>query len=102
MAEPPKDYELMLIKYEAEVRNHIKIEQQLKLHIECLQDKLEDAERSAKNAEKDREARRAQEETMAVREAKRYRELLEIRETEVERLNTEVDQKVKENEEVKK
>jgi septal ring factor EnvC (AmiA/AmiB activator) len=102
MAEPPKDYELMLIKYEAEVRNHIKIEQQLKLHIECLQDKLEDAERSAKNAEKDREARRAQEETMAVREAKRYRELLEIRETEVERLNAEVDQKVKENEEVKK
>lgn len=59
MAEPPKDYELMLQKYEAEVRNHIKIEQQLKLHIECLQDKLEDAERSAKNTEKDREARRA-------------------------------------------
>lgn len=34
--EPPKDYEMMLQKYEAEVRNHIKIEQQLKLHIECL------------------------------------------------------------------
>ena len=84
------------------MRNHIKIEQQLKLHIECLQDKLEDAERSAKNAEKEREARRAQEESMAVRESKRYRELLDIRETEVERLNAEVDQKVKENEEVKK
>lgn len=39
---------------------------------------------------------------MAVREAKRYRELLDIRETEVERLNAEVDQKVKENDEVKK
>jgi hypothetical protein len=25
--EPPKDYEMMLQKYEAEVRNHIKIEQ---------------------------------------------------------------------------
>jgi hypothetical protein len=24
--EPPKDYEMMLQKYEAEVRNHIKIE----------------------------------------------------------------------------
>ena len=24
--EPPKDYEQMLVKYEAEVRNHIKIE----------------------------------------------------------------------------
>ena len=34
--EPPKDYEMILQKYEAEVRNHIKIEQQLKLHIECL------------------------------------------------------------------
>lgn len=43
--EPPKDYEMMLQKYEAEVRNHIKIEQQLKLHIECLQDKLEEAEK---------------------------------------------------------
>ena len=27
MDEPPQDYEKMLIKYEAEVRNHIKIEQ---------------------------------------------------------------------------
>ena len=33
---PPSDYEQMLQKYEAEVRNHIKIEQQLKLHIECV------------------------------------------------------------------
>ena len=40
--EAPSEYESMLQKYEAEVRNHIKIEQQLKLHIECVQDKLED------------------------------------------------------------
>lgn len=72
------------------------------MHIECLQDKLEDAERQAKNVERDREARRVQEESMAVREAKRYRELLDIRESEVERLTGEVDQKVKENESVKK
>ena len=45
MDEPPKDYEAMLQKYEAEVRNHIKIEQQLKLHIECVQDKLDDSEK---------------------------------------------------------
>ena len=32
----PSEYEQMLQKYEAEVRNHIKIEQQLKLHIECV------------------------------------------------------------------
>ena len=34
--EAPSEYESMLQKYEAEVRNHIKIEQQLKLHIECV------------------------------------------------------------------
>ena len=67
-----------------------------------MQDKLEEAERQARSAERDREARRAQEESMAVREAKRYRELLELRETEVERLTAEVESKVKENETVKK
>jgi hypothetical protein len=74
--EPPKDYELMLQKYEAEVRNHIKIEQQLKLHIEVLQDKIEDAEKLGKDG-----GPSAQE---SVRELKRYRELLDIREKEVE------------------
>jgi len=44
----PSEYEQMLQKYEAEVRNHIKIEQQLKLHIECVQDKLEDQEKLLK------------------------------------------------------
>ena len=43
-----KEYESQLQKYEAEVRNHIKIEQQLKLHIECVQDKLDDAEKLLK------------------------------------------------------
>ena len=33
---PPKEYEAQLQAYEAEVRNHIKVEQQLKLHIEVL------------------------------------------------------------------
>jgi len=31
--------------YEAEVRNHIKVEQQLKLHIEVLQEKIDDLEK---------------------------------------------------------
>lgn len=34
--EPPAEYEKLIVKLESEVRNHIKIEQQLKLHIECL------------------------------------------------------------------
>lgn len=31
--------------YEAEVRNHIKVEQQLKLHIEVLTEKIDDLEK---------------------------------------------------------
>lgn len=44
----------MLQKYEAEVRNHIKIEQQLKLHIECVQDKFDDSEKSKELLKKQR------------------------------------------------
>lgn len=74
----------MLQKYEAEVRNHIKIEQQLKLHIECLQDKLEDAEKAARVPREMEEAMASQ------RELKRYKELLDIREKEVETLQKEL------------
>ncbi len=81
---------MMLQKYEAEVRNHIKIEQQLKLHIECLQDKLEEAEKERQREVREREARRAEEESQAVREAKRYRELLDIREEEIDKLKSEL------------
>lgn len=41
------DYEQMIQKLEGDVRNHIRIEQQLKLHIESIQNKLEEAERTA-------------------------------------------------------
>jgi len=34
-----------LQQYECEVRNHIKVEQQLKLHIEVLQEKIDDLEK---------------------------------------------------------
>lgn len=39
---PPKEYEAELQHYEGEVRNHIKIEQQLKLHIEVLNERIEE------------------------------------------------------------
>lgn len=48
-------YEGQLQKYEAEVRNHIKIEQQLKLHIECVQDKLDDTEKLLKKHANERD-----------------------------------------------
>ena len=44
----PKDYESMLQKMEAEVRNHIRVEQQLKLHIETMQGKIDECERQLK------------------------------------------------------
>ena len=46
---PPKEYEQQLQQYESDVRNHIRAEQQLKLHIEVLQEKIDDFEK-----EKDR------------------------------------------------
>lgn len=45
-------YEKQLIKLEADIRNHIKIEQQLKLHIDSLQDKIEVLERKNRKIEK--------------------------------------------------
>jgi len=43
------DYEQMLQKLEEEVRDHIRIEQQLKLHIDSLQDKIEEMEKETKD-----------------------------------------------------
>lgn len=80
MDEPPKDYEAMLQKYEAEVRNHIKIEQQLKLHIECVQDKLDDSEKAR---EKLRKEKAGLEEEVS-KDTLRYKDLLSLREKEVE------------------
>ena len=48
---PPEEYEQQLQDYEAEVRNHIKVEQQLKLHIEVLQEKIDDLEKEKKEWE---------------------------------------------------
>lgn len=40
----PNNYENIIQKLEAEVRNHISVQQQLKLYIESYQQKLEDEE----------------------------------------------------------
>ena len=44
--------ESQLQQYEFEVRNHIKVEQQLKLHIEVLQDKIEEMEKERETQQK--------------------------------------------------
>lgn len=44
--DPQKDYEQMVQSLEEEARNHIRIEQQLKLHIDSLQEKIEEREKA--------------------------------------------------------
>jgi hypothetical protein len=73
------DYDQMLQKYEAEVRNHIKIEQQLKLHIECVQDKLDDQEKLMKKELDER----VNEKSEVKLELERYKDLLKLREKEI-------------------
>jgi hypothetical protein len=40
-----KDYEEVIQKFEGDIRKHIRIEQQMKLHSESLQQKIEDKEK---------------------------------------------------------
>ena len=49
---PPDDYEEIIQKYEADIRNHIKVEQQMKLHSDSVIDKLEDKEKEYDQLEK--------------------------------------------------
>ena len=44
----PQEYETVLIKYESDIRGHIKIEHQLKLYAESLQSDIEDLEKENK------------------------------------------------------
>lgn len=41
---PPKVYEEIIIGLEADVRKHIRIEQQLKLHIESIESRVDELE----------------------------------------------------------
>lgn len=43
---PPKEYEEAIQKLEGDVRMHIRVEQQMRLHIENLQQKIEDIEKA--------------------------------------------------------
>ena len=46
MEGPPKVYEELIQGLEAEIRKHIRIEQQLKLHIESVENRVEELEKS--------------------------------------------------------
>jgi len=43
-----ENLEKMLQKYEAEIRNHIRIEQQMKIYTDSLQEKIEEKEKKHK------------------------------------------------------
>jgi len=45
MEGPPKVYEEIMRQLEADIRKHIRIEHQLKLHIESVEDRVEELER---------------------------------------------------------
>ena len=46
---PPQEYEEAIIKLEGDIRMHIRVEQQMRLHIENLQQKIEDLDRSSQS-----------------------------------------------------
>lgn len=68
----------MLQKLEADVRQHIRVEQQLKLHIESIQEKMEEDEKVIAQFEDQKDRFH--------RERARMDEMLTIRETEIKRL----------------
>ena len=44
LSKSPEEYEKIIQKLEAEVRNHISVQQQMKLYIESYQSKMEELE----------------------------------------------------------
>lgn len=70
----------MLQKLEADVRQHIRIEQQLKLHIESIQEKIEEDEKVIEQYQEEKDR--------FLRENKRMDEMLTIRETEIDKLES--------------
>lgn len=45
MTEPPKEYERIIQKLEADIRGHIRLEHEMKIHMDYLEGKCEEFER---------------------------------------------------------
>jgi uncharacterized protein (DUF3084 family) len=52
LSQSPEEYEKIIVKLEAEVRNHISVQQQMKLYIESYQSKVEELEPLEENTYK--------------------------------------------------
>lgn len=92
--EPPMEYEEIIQKLEADIRKHIRIQNQLKLHIESLQAKVDEKEKEdgKKDMEIDelRENNRKLKATLIDMDRKREEEIRKIKEDkdfEVRKLN---------------
>jgi len=56
----PRIYEEIIQGLEADIRKHIRMEHQLKLHIESVEDRIEELERDADKKEKDTDSKSMQ------------------------------------------
>lgn len=84
---PPKEYEQQLQQYESDVRNHIRAEQQLKLHIEVLQEKIDDFEKEKEQFD----AKLAEQKTVIEKKLKAYyTQIIDQKKLEIDRLNKEL------------
>ena len=68
-----REYEKILRQLEAECRTHIKCEQQMKLHIECLQEKMEQTQKETEIEKAD------QEETLSKLKAEKDQEIATLK-----------------------
>ncbi len=83
----------MIQKLEADIRNHIRIEQQLKLHIESIQNKLEELERSKENVVvQNPDAKVVEELELIQREKRRMDELISVKESQILKLQESLEQ----------
>ena len=77
--QPPRQYEEMITKLESDIRAHIALENQMRIHIENLSNKIEEDERDKVDKEKELQE--------VKREKRRLDDLLTIRERELERMS---------------
>ena len=69
--EAHREYEKILRQLEAECRNHIRCEQQMKLHIECLQEKIDNMTKDMdKLKETEKKVNTLQKEVLALTDSK--------------------------------
>ena len=85
------EYEKMVQKLEGDVRNHIRIEQQLKLHIETIQNKLEEYEKSKGHSSK----KSVDQIEQLKKENRRMDELITVKEDKIKRLEEQYDHALK-------